>query len=222
MFVSALNFRAAFQIMFKKLLLMLKPGLATSGGDSPASSIGEQNEQKGGEIKIRLLNERDVVAYRDLWLRALQESPTAFGASCETEAGVRIKDIAARLKHDDGTDNGVIGALAGGTRLAGILSFNRDSRQKRRHVVVLGGMYVAPEFRGQRCGGMLLDEVVSHVRRLKGVSRIILAVTTGNEVAASLYKSRGFKCYGVEPDAILVGDKFYGMDQMGLDIKNAG
>jgi ribosomal protein S18 acetylase RimI-like enzyme len=207
--------------MFKKLLSMLTPGRATAGGDFPASSGDERHLQKDGQMKIRFLNERDVVAYRDLWLRALKESPTAFGSSYETEAGQEIKNLAGRLRHDDVSDNGVMGAFAGGTVLAGILGFNRDSRQKRRHIIVLGGMYVAPEFRGQGCGRILLDGVISHVRRFKEVRRIILAVTAGNVAAASLYKSRGFKSYGVEPDAIRVGDKFYGMEQMGLDIQDA-
>ena len=205
--------------MFKKLLRRLTPGFATSGDDISASSGDVRSAEKNEKIKIRLLNERDVVAYRDLWLRALKESPTAFGSSYETEAGLRIKHLAARLKHHDEPDNGMIGAFADGKFLAGILGFNRDSRLKRRHIVMLGGMYVAPEFRGQGCGGMLLDGVISHIRRLNGVRRILLAVAAGNVAAASLYKSRGFKCYGVEPDAIWVEGSYYDMEQFELDLQ---
>ena len=191
---------------------MLTLGLARSGeGEPPA--------QTDGKIHIRLLNQRDATAYRDLRLRGLKEAPTAFGSSYEDESRLRLKKFARKLRRRDESADAVFGAFSGPAQLVGILDFNRDNRPKRRHVAVLGGLFVAPEFQGQGYGGRLIDEAIAHARQLNGVRQILLAVTAGNVAAGSLYRSRGFKCYGLEPDAILVEGKHYDMELMMLNLQ---
>jgi hypothetical protein len=51
--------------------------------------------------KIRFLTSKDVVAYRELRLQALRESPTAFASSFEQEACLSVDDFAKRLSTHD-------------------------------------------------------------------------------------------------------------------------
>ncbi len=62
-------------------------------------------------MEICRLTLADVIAYRELRLHALKESPTAFASSYEQEARFSLSDFAARLhpKADNATSH-VFGA----------------------------------------------------------------------------------------------------------------
>ena len=70
-------------------------------------------------------------------------------------------------------------------------------------------MYVLPEFRRQGIGAALLDEALSHARRLGVLRQIVLAVTTNNLAACSLYRSRGFERFGLERDALFIDSTYF-------------
>jgi ribosomal protein S18 acetylase RimI-like enzyme len=75
-------------------------------------------------------------------------------------------------------------------------------------------MYVVPEFRRQGIGAMLLDRALEHARQLEGLRQIILTVTANNVAAVSLYKSRGFTRFGLEPDALFVEGVYYDAEHL--------
>lgn len=162
-------------------------------------------------MNIRFLLEKDVPAYRDLRLRALEESPTGFGSSYETEAELPMSGFAARLQPYGDPTHGVFGLFLEeeGERLVGMLGFTREWRPKRKHTAGLWSFFVAPEFRGRGYGAALLDRVIEHARDLTCVRQIVLTVTAENTVAARLYASRGFEQFGLERDALCVGGRYY-------------
>jgi ribosomal protein S18 acetylase RimI-like enzyme len=136
--------------------------------------------------KIRFLTSQDVVAYRELRLQALRESPIAFGAFDESD------------------------------RLIGMLGFYRENRPKRAHIGNLWSMYVLPQFRRRGVGAVLLDRALSHARQLGGLRQVILAVTANNSAASSLYKSRGFERFGLEHDALFVDGSYFDAEHLVL------
>jgi ribosomal protein S18 acetylase RimI-like enzyme len=165
-------------------------------------------------ITVRLLNESDVSAYRALRLEALQNSPTAFGSSYGEELLLPLSAFASRLR-----DAKVFGAYSE-EKLIGILGFIRESRAKRAHAASLVGMHVSSSFRRQGVGGALLDHAIQFTRQLGGIKTIKLSVTANNQDAVRLYLSRGFKSYGLEPDAINVGEEYLDEEYLILQIED--
>lgn len=167
-------------------------------------------------MEIRFLNFLDVAAYRDLRLQALRESPTAFGSSYEQEACLPLTDFAARLRPHDDSASGIFGAFGDSERLIGMLGFSRESRLKRAHIGSLWSMYVLPEFRGRGVGATLLDEALSHARRLGVLRQIVLTVNANNLAACSLYRSRSFERFGLERDALFIDGTYFDEEHLAL------
>jgi ribosomal protein S18 acetylase RimI-like enzyme len=167
------------------------------------------------KLNIEFLDARDshIYVYRSLRAQSLRESPTAFGSSFEQEACLREPDFIARIRPRDKV-SGILGAFSSSNRLVGILGFYREDRSKCQHIGSLRSMYVVPEFRRQGIGAMLLDRALEHARQLEGLRQIILTVTANNVAAVSLYKSRGFTRFGLEPDALFVEGVYYDAEHL--------
>jgi len=168
-------------------------------------------------ITVRLLNENDVSAYRAVRLEALRDSPTAFGSSYEEELNLPLSKFASRLQ-----DARIFGAYSGDNHLIGILGFIQESRVKRAHNASLVGMHVSMSFRRQGVGGALLDHAIQFARQSGGIEAIKLSVTSNNQDAVRLYQSRGFKPYGLEPNALYVGGKYLDEEYLILLLGNEG
>jgi len=159
-------------------------------------------------MKVRQLTADDASAYQRLRLLALQESPTAFSSSYSDEAGRSPSEVASRLTPAPDGSLCVFGAFVD-DRLAGFLAFVRPRRAKLVHGAELHGMYVCPEFRRRGLAGALVDAVLAHARSLGGVRQLKLAVNATNLAARSLYRSRGFTLFGLEPDALCIDGRYY-------------
>jgi ribosomal protein S18 acetylase RimI-like enzyme len=136
-------------------------------------------------VEVRRFTEDDWPLLRDLRLRALQESPTAFSSNYGrerefTEADWRRRTASSVVATLDGAPVGIAG------------SYTEDSAPD---IVEVVGMWVAPEARGRGAGGALLDHLIDEARR-RGATRVRLGVTEGNETAERLYRSRGFELTG--------------------------
>jgi ribosomal protein S18 acetylase RimI-like enzyme len=82
------------------------------------------------------------------------------------------------------------------------------------------GMYVAPEAAGQGAGRALLHALLAHARA-EGIGSLVLTVTEGNTRAQRLYEQAGFRSFGVEPDAIRIGERSYAKNHMHLELGRA-
>ena len=157
---------------------------------------------------VRQLTALDSAAYQTLRLQGLEECPTAFSSSYTEEAGRSPVEIARRVTPAADGSRCVFAAFVD-ERMAGILAIIRPERAKLRHSAELAGMYVAPEFRRRGLGGALVDRAIAHARSLVGVRQLKLNVIAANLPARTLYKSRGFICVGVEPEAICVDGRYF-------------
>lgn len=162
---------------------------------------------------VRMLGPADAMLYRALRLRALREHPDAFTSSYEEDRGQPVEAAAQRLAAH---------AFWGAYQHAepyGFVGLEREARPKNRHKGTVMGMYVAPEIGGQGVGRALLKALVAHARA-NGLESLVLTVTDGNERALRLYRSAGFRSFGIEPDAIRVAGRAHAKNHMHLDLNS--
>jgi len=159
-------------------------------------------------MTIRRLSPSDAAAYRRIRLRGLRESPEAFGCSYAEEARRPTKVFEGRLERMG--DRWTFGAFVA-QRLVGVLSLIRAERRKERHKAEVVGMYVDSGMRRRGIARALLGRAIETARRIRGLRRVRIAVVESNAPALSLYEDAGFKVYGREDEALLVGGRFYPM-----------
>jgi ribosomal protein S18 acetylase RimI-like enzyme len=144
------------------------------------------------------LSASDAPSYRTVFLAALRAHPAAFAASAEDESALVVEDFAQRLS---GSDSAIFGVLAGDD-LAAIATFVSQPLRKRRHIGMIWGMYVRPEYEGAGMGKQLMRHVLEFAE--SRVDQVELYVNTTNDRARSLYTGMGFERYGVMRRALRV------------------
>jgi ribosomal protein S18 acetylase RimI-like enzyme len=170
------------------------------------------------QTEVRVLGEADASQYHELRLRALREHPDAFTSSYEED---RLKPLAwarsrivpsAEAPHDF-----ILGAFDG-DRLVGILGLSVEPRAKIRHKGHVFGMYVAPEYAGRGLGRKLMDCCIERARGVPGLVLLQLTVTETNSRAKSFYEKAGFRAFGVERNAVKLGERYFDKCHMTLEL----
>lgn len=140
-------------------------------------------------LRIRTLETGEGLVYKDVRLRALLDSPSAF---CSTYADESTRTDAAwaeRLEnaHRSGKDLPLV-ALSGNASVGMLWAkVAADDPSK----VNLFQMWVAPEARGQGLAQALIERAKAWARSL-GASTLALEVTAAGSPAATLYAKMGF------------------------------
>jgi ribosomal protein S18 acetylase RimI-like enzyme len=166
-------------------------------------------------LEIRLLSESDADCFWQLRLRALKEEPESFGAAYEESAATAVADVTKRLRSSN--DSFVLGAFT--PTLVGMLGFYRRQGIKMRHKGTIWGMYVAPEGRGRGAGRALMLAAIERASATPDIEQLVLTVVTTNEAARKLYLSMGFQPYGLEMEALKVGNRFLDEEMMALKLR---
>jgi ribosomal protein S18 acetylase RimI-like enzyme len=131
--------------------------------------------------------------YRELRLRALQESPDAYGSIYAAESGQTDEEWAERLARGV-TSEGELPLIAEFDGEPSGLSWVRieESMPEAAH---LYQMWVAPECRRHGVGRALVDAAAAWARAM-GARQFELDVTCDNEAAIRLYEGAGFVVHG--------------------------
>jgi ribosomal protein S18 acetylase RimI-like enzyme len=77
-------------------------------------------------------------------------------------------------------------------------------------------MFVAPSARGRGLGEALLEEALKTAKSIPGLRCILLSVITTQASARRLYTNAGFQSFGIEPEALMVGDRCIDEEHMVL------
>lgn len=166
---------------------------------------------------IRKLTEVDAKQFWALRLRGLREEPQDFGASYEEELNTPIDKLISRFSSElivPLEENFMVGAFDENNDMLGVVGFRRGTRIKLKHKANIWGMYVVPEFRQTGIAKLLLAELLNSAKSLDGLEQINLSVVNSNVNAKGLYDSFDFTIYGVEKNALKIGEEYFDDDLM--------
>jgi ribosomal protein S18 acetylase RimI-like enzyme len=152
------------------------------------------------KIVFRTIQTTEWREYRDLRLRALKDSPDAFGSTFERERQFTDQDWQDRFLRY--TANISLPLVAVADQHFSGLAWGRIDPDDGQ-IAHLYQMWVAPELRGQGLGRRLADMILNWARE-QGATIMALEVTCGNQPAERLYESFGFRITG-EPVPIRPG-----------------
>lgn len=166
-------------------------------------------------LQVRRLTGADASRYFELRLRALREHPEAFATSYEEARERSLDEVAERLAPSSAH---VTLGMFRRDDLVGIVTARRFTGAKTRHRATITAMYVTPAARGTGTGRSLLRSVLDACREWDGVQEVSLFVTVGNLAARALYVGEGFEPCGIEPRSLRVGDQFYDVELLNLNL----
>jgi ribosomal protein S18 acetylase RimI-like enzyme len=176
----------------------------------PTLTIDQRMDAKN--LDIRLLDVPDAAAFREIRLQAISDSPSAVWPTFEEEAKRTIEEVEARIQRRD--TQFVFGAFID-MKLVGIAGLRREPLEQVRHKAVLWGVFISPDQRREGLARKLFSRVASRARE-EGVLQIHLCVNAQNARAQNLYRSLGFRSFGLEPRAMRIGDKYFDEEHMVL------
>jgi GNAT superfamily N-acetyltransferase len=137
--------------------------------------------------RVRQIRADEGPRLRALRLRALADSPWAFGSTLAREVAFLDDVWQERAALSAAGDDRVTFIAEADDRWIGMATCLMDAGQR----LDLVGMFVDPAARGQRLGAALVEAVVAWARG-RGAMRLHLWVTTTNEPALRLYRRSGF------------------------------
>jgi ribosomal protein S18 acetylase RimI-like enzyme len=167
-------------------------------------------ETSRGSILIREAQPSDAVQYRELRLKALQDTPTAFSADYQANLNQPMSHWENRLRPDE--YGRIFFAEHAGT-LIGMTGVLQRQSPKTRHNADIYSVYVQLEWRGLRIAEKLIEACVGWAKA-RDVNILKLGVTTSNISALHLYERCGFIIYGTEPRDIFYEGTYYGLHLM--------
>ncbi len=186
--------------------------MRASRGDRPIyGSRPGKSSMNDMKVTIRRLEAADAERFRDIRLEGLRHAPEAFGSSFEDESAHDLSWFAERLQGSH-----VLGAFDG-SKLLGVAGFLVQRGRKSAHKGLLVGMYVRPAVQGRGVGRALVEAILDVAR--ERVELIQLTVERNNRAARRLYTNLGFQDYGLEKDALKVGDRYLDEILMALDLR---
>ena len=131
-------------------------------------------------------------SYRDVRLRALKDSPSAFGSTYAREILLTDADWQQRSANLDGVTK--IGFLAmDASTTCGIVACFRDEQDPARAEVI--SMWVAPSHRGTGLSAALIDAIHAWATS-RNIQTLKLMVTSNNVPAIAFYERCGFRRTG--------------------------
>jgi ribosomal protein S18 acetylase RimI-like enzyme len=149
-----------------------------------------------GRIRIRRIGAGEAETLRAILLRALADTPLAFGSTHAREAAYPPERWTtwARESADGGSRAAFFAVDAASDAVVGLAFVIVDPDDDT--LAHLFSMWVAPEARRTGAGAALVDAVVAWATD-QGAGRVRASVTVGNDAAARLYARGGFHDTGI-------------------------
>ena len=143
-------------------------------------------------ITLEPITTQNVLVFKATRLRALQDTPSAFGATYAKESLLTDADWIKRAAKWNG-QKGVLYLALDGSDACGMAGSFLDEADATRAYLI--SMWTAPAHRRQGVGRLLVDEIFRWGRR-HGVRTMLLMVTSNNHRAIAFYERLGFTLTG--------------------------
>ena len=167
-------------------------------------------------MNIRLLTSPDARFYRELFLTALLESPTAFTSTYQ-QIKAKPVELFERLLEVSGSPYGrITGIFSPRGHMIGTIEAIRFEPEHLTHRAAIHRLYVHCDHRKQGYGRALLADSISWGLQATGVRYIEITVNATNENALKLYRSVGFRDVWMEPEGLCIEGRFYDLQTLRL------
>ena len=143
-------------------------------------------------ITITPIIPSNVSLFKAVRLRALQDTPYAFGSTYQQESQLTNSEWLKRVKRMNGQTGIGFLAMDGETGCGIACSFLDQNDPTRAHLV---SMWTSPAHRRGGVGRLLVDEVVKWAQR-RNARMLLLMVTSVNQPAMRFYERLGFSTTG--------------------------
>lgn len=149
---------------------------------------------------LRLLTIDDIGPYISLRREMLDDSPWSFSASPEDDRGLDPASVEAVVSTPGSC---LVGAFDEG-RLVAVAGVRREPKLKRRHSVLVWGVYTTPHARGRGLARRVLGRVLEVARSWEGVTVVELSAGEESLAARGLYESLGFRTWGIQTQGLCI------------------
>ena len=143
-------------------------------------------------IILKPITAQNASIFRAARLRALQDTPLAFGSTYAKESLLTDADWVQRAAQWNGEKKILYLAMDGDSACGIGGSSLHEGDAARAHVI---SMWTAPSHRQQGIGRMLVNEILGWAR-LRGARTLQLMVTSSNEPAIAFYQRLEFMLTG--------------------------
>jgi RimJ/RimL family protein N-acetyltransferase len=150
---------------------------------------------------IKLIDEKNFIAYKKIRLEALLNFPNSFLSTYQQEFDLTDQEWVNKI------NNNMIFGYFIDNQIVGIIGLNLETNPKINHTATIFGMYLNPAYQGKN----IASELLNHVKKIAKnhrVSQIYLGCNAENIRAVNFYKKSGFKIYATKPNYIKINDKF--------------
>ena len=143
------------------------------------------------QYTIRKLDPSDAQNFQHLHLKARRTDADVFVSTLEEEQNCTLEQIKQRLQ-----TNYILGAF-NNDKLLGTLVFMEQEKQKFKHIGILGGMYVDPDYRGRGVNRKIIGRL-KQWSISQDITEMRLDVYDNNLTAIKAYEGAGFTKHMVE------------------------
>jgi ribosomal protein S18 acetylase RimI-like enzyme len=148
-------------------------------------------------VILKRINKESALNLRDVRLRALQDTPSAFGSTYARESRWSVADWEERAAKGNGDRSATYLAWDGDEACGIAACFLDPDDHKMAHLV---SMWVAPTHRRHGVGRLLVNRIIEW-SRTRSAETLRLNVTSNNDVAIRFYERLGFAMTGnTQPD----------------------
>ena len=139
-------------------------------------------------VAIEPITWLNVLLFKEVRLRALEDSPGAFDSTYAKESQFADSEWMQRVERWNGQTGAGFLAMDAGTACGIAGSFLDQNDPTRAHLI---SMWIAPTHRNRGIGRLLVNEVLNWARG-RNARALQLMVTSNNEPAIRFYQRLGF------------------------------
>ena len=139
-------------------------------------------------ITLEPITAQNALVFKAARLRALQDTPSAFGSTYAKESQLTDADWVTRAAKWNGDRSILYLAMDAGAAVGIAGSYLDHDDATRAHLI---SMWTAPTHRQRGIGRLLVNEIIDWAR-LRDARTVQLMVVSSNEPAISFYQRMGF------------------------------